>query len=99
MKSLYTDIEVPYDELPKDTGMEIVKRYDGINDFVNIKNLISNDKEGFVIRFKNGFRMKIKGDEYIRLHKIVTNISNRDIWEYLKKEWQQTLWWAHLNEC
>ena len=85
MKSLYTDIEVPYDELPKDTGMEIVKRYDGINDFVNIKNLISNDKEGFVIRFKNGFRMKIKGDEYIRLHKIVTNISNRDIWEYLKK--------------
>jgi RNA ligase len=28
--------------------------------------------------------MKIKGDEYKRLHKILTNISNRDIWEYLK---------------
>jgi RNA ligase len=28
--------------------------------------------------------MKIKGDEYVRLHKILTNISNRDIWEYLK---------------
>ena len=21
------------------------------------------------------------------------------LWEYLKKEWQQTLWWTHLNEC
>jgi len=49
-----------------------------------LKEEISNDKEGYVIRFKNGFRMKIKGDEYIRLHRILTNISNRDIWEYLK---------------
>jgi len=28
--------------------------------------------------------MKIKGEEYKRLHRILTNISNRDIWEYLK---------------
>ena len=49
-----------------------------------LKEEISNDKEGYVIRFKNGFRMKIKGDEYVRLHRILTNISNRDIWEYLK---------------
>ncbi len=46
---------------------------------------IPNDKEGYVIRFKNGFRMKIKGEEYKRLHRILTNISNRDIWEYLKE--------------
>jgi RNA ligase len=49
-----------------------------------LKEEISNDREGYVIRFKNGFRMKIKGEEYIRLHRILTNISNRDIWEYLK---------------
>lgn len=49
-----------------------------------LKEEISKDKEGYVIRFKSGFRMKIKGDEYIRLHRILTNISNRDIWEYLK---------------
>jgi len=46
---------------------------------------IPKHKEGYVIRFKNGFRMKIKGDEYKRLHRILTNISNRDIWEYLKE--------------
>jgi hypothetical protein len=28
--------------------------------------------------------MKIKGSEYVRLHKILTNISNRHIWECLK---------------
>jgi RNA ligase len=49
-----------------------------------LKEEIQKDREGYVIKFKNGFRMKIKGDEYVRLHKILTNISNRDIWEYLK---------------
>ena len=49
-----------------------------------LKEEISKDREGYVIRFKNGFRMKIKGDEYVRLHRILTNISNRDIFEYVK---------------
>jgi RNA ligase len=51
-----------------------------------LKEEIQKDREGYVIRFKNGFRMKIKGEEYCRLHKILTNISNRDIWEYLKDD-------------
>lgn len=28
--------------------------------------------------------MKVKGEEYVRLHRILTNFSNIDIWEYLK---------------
>jgi hypothetical protein len=50
-----------------------------------LKEEISNDREGYVIRFKNGFRMKIKGDEYKRLHKILTNFSSKDIWELMKE--------------
>jgi RNA ligase len=30
--------------------------------------------------------MKIKGDEYIRLHYILTNISSRDIWQWAMDE-------------
>jgi RNA ligase len=46
----------------------------------NIKN-----KEGFILRFQPGnFRMKIKFEEYVRLHRLLTNFSNVDIWEYLK---------------
>jgi RNA ligase len=66
-------------------GFEIVTTYKTWGEGYDLlKEEISKDKEGYVIRFKNGFRMKIKGDEYVRLHKILTNISNRDIWEYLK---------------
>jgi RNA ligase len=48
-----------------------------------LKREISNSKEGYVIRFKNGMRMKIKGNEYVRLHRILTNFSTTDIWELL----------------
>jgi len=53
-------------------------------DWETLKKEISKDNEGYVIRFKSGFRMKIKGEEYIRLHKILTNFSTKDIWELLK---------------
>lgn len=65
-------------------GFNRVKKYNGINDYKKIKELISDNAEGYVICFKNGFRMKIKGDEYCRLHSIITNVSNIVIWEHLK---------------
>jgi RNA ligase len=66
-------------------GFDVVTMYEISNKtYDSIKNIIPNDKEGYVIAFKNGFRMKIKGDEYIRLHRILTETSSRDIWECLK---------------
>jgi len=55
------------------------------NTFDTYKQLNIPNSEGFVIRFyPSNFRMKIKFEEYVRLHRILTNVSNRDIWEYLK---------------
>ncbi len=53
-------------------------------DWETLKKEISKDNEGYVIRFSGGMRMKIKGDEYVRLHRILTNFSTKDIWELLK---------------
>lgn len=82
-----TGNEVPDSSLffSQESGFECVTTYKTWGEGYDLlKEEISKDKEGYVIRFKNGFRMKIKGDEYVRLHKILTNISNIDIWEYLK---------------
>ena len=62
---------------------KVVKRYDGINDYSILKSMIKDNEEGFVIKFSNGDRMKIKGKEYLRLHKIMTNVSTTGIWEML----------------
>jgi len=66
-------------------GFKVVKKYDGINDYSILKGMIKDDEEGFVVRFSNGDRMKIKGDEYLRLHKIMTNVSTTAVWEMLSE--------------
>ncbi|MEU8890871.1 RNA ligase [Streptomyces sp. NPDC048442] len=38
------------------------------------------DAEGFVVRFASGLRTKVKIAEYVRLHKVLTGITERDIW-------------------
>jgi RNA ligase len=65
-------------------GFKIVRKFDGVDDYKSLKTMVEENKEGFVIRFKSGMRMKIKGDEYVRLHRLLTNFSNVDIWELLK---------------
>jgi hypothetical protein len=51
-----------------------------------LKELNTKNKEGFVLRFfPSNFRLKIKFEDYINLHRIVTGISNVLIWEYLKE--------------
>ncbi len=66
-------------------GFPVVKRYLGITDHTKLKSSIKPDHEGFVIRFNSGLRMKVKGEEYVRLHRLLTNFSNVDIWKCLKE--------------
>jgi RNA ligase len=65
-------------------GFDVVKKYDGINDYKELKQMVKNDQEGFVVKFSNGDRVKVKGVEYLRLHKIMTNVTTTGIWECLK---------------
>ena len=57
----------------------------GTDLYNDLKKLNTDNSEGFVLRFQpDTFRMKIKFDDYVRLHRLLTNFSNVDIWEYLK---------------
>lgn len=52
-----------------------------------LKSLNTKNKEGFIFRFHpSNFRMKIKFEDYIRLHRIITGVSNIAIWEYLVED-------------
>lgn len=69
----------------EDMGFEVVKRYPKITNYTVLKEFIPDSKEGYVIRFTNGDRVKIKGEEYLRLHKLMTNVSTTAVWEMLSE--------------
>lgn len=74
-----------YNEDFEHLGFEIVKKYPKITNYIYLKDYIPDTKEGYVIRFTNGDRVKIKGEEYLRLHKLITNVSTTAIWEMLSE--------------
>ena len=52
-----------------------------------LKSLNTKNSEGFIFRFHpSNFRMKIKFEDYIRLHRIITGVSNIAIWEHLMED-------------
>lgn len=73
------------EEFPlENIGFPVVEKYDGIKDILTLKEMNIANREGFIIKYTNNFRVKIKFDEYLRLHRIITQVSNLNIWEYLK---------------
>ena len=77
---------IRFRNLYNNLGFKVVKKYDGVRNYSELKSKILQNAEGFVIKFESGFRMKIKGEEYVRLHRILTGFSNVSIWEYLKEK-------------
>ena len=77
--------DVRLKNLIENLGFKVVKKYDGINDYSILKGMIKDDEEGFVVKFSNGDRMKVKGEEYMKLHKLITSVSTTAIWEMLSE--------------
>ncbi len=67
-----------------DSVFPVVKRYDGFSQFDELMATQDGTREGFVVRFESGQRVKIKFDEYKRLHKLLTGVSPKAIWEVLR---------------
>jgi RNA ligase len=68
--------------LPRYSG-PVVQRY-GQVDIDSLAAREEPNREGFVVVFESGLRIKIKFAEYLRLHKIVTEVSARMIWESMR---------------
>lgn len=67
-------------------GWRMAARHDykSISDLLATAGTLPATSEGFVIRFSNGHRIKIKGDEYCRIHRLVSNVSPLAIYENMK---------------
>lgn len=63
-------------------GFPIVQKFKSTN-LNDLKELNLPNKEGFVVKFKNGLRLKIKFANYLELHAVVSKISELSIWKML----------------
>ena len=73
-------------EIAAALGTRMAKRYayDSVADLLVTAKGLPPSEEGFVIRFENGFRLKVKGDEYRRIHALVSRLTPLAMWEAME---------------
>ena len=62
-----------------------LKTFDNFKTFEDVLNYTDDKAEGFVMRFESGLRLKVKFDEYKRLHKIMLGLTETKVWNHLMK--------------
>lgn len=73
------------EEIAAEYGFPIAEKFEySINDMIELQKTLPKDKEGFIVRFASGLRVKIKGEEYLRLHRVVSGITPLFIWREMK---------------
>ena len=79
-------IELPFYQLRllnRQLGWSIANRwnYSSVSELLEKAKTLPSTEEGFVLRFSNGHRLKVKGDEYCRIHRIISRVTPLAMWE------------------
>ena len=70
--------------LPRSTGFPVVAELAALPHPAAARALDRDDAEGVVLRYPTaGLRLKVKFAEYTRLHRILSQVSSLNLWEYL----------------
>jgi RNA ligase len=78
--------ELPRSELESvanNAGFGIVNShsYASVAQLVEVARDLPREREGFVIRFADGLRIKLKGEQYCRIHRLVSQCTPLALWE------------------
>lgn len=66
-------------------GCPIAVKFDcTIEEAIELQKTLPVEREGFVVRFANGLRVKIKGEEYLKMHRLLNGISPLSTWRVMK---------------
>jgi RNA ligase len=78
-----TGRDLPLDDVA--APFEKVRRYDGIADVDELLRDQESNREGYVVYWPSQqLRLKVKFSEYVRIHRLVTGVTERRIWEMLR---------------
>jgi len=87
VRNNFSDEELDHVKEAQRLGLSYAKEYsfEKVEDAVKyLDGLQGSEFEGFVCKYTNGLRVKIKSLDYIRLHKLLSGVSARDIWLSLR---------------
>lgn len=91
VRMLDTGEFLPYNEMLMVAAMlncNTIKRYQysTVDEVIDAVKQFTMNEEGIVLRYRNGFMVKIKGDEYCKVHRIISCITPLAFWRAIDIE-------------
>jgi RNA ligase len=85
-RNRFTGADIAYDELTligERLGMRVVERLESsdLDALLRRAEQLDGNHEGFVLQFADGSRVKVKGEEYKRLHRLLSGINAKTLAE------------------
>ena len=67
------------------SGIKLVERhsFESFSNLLTEASTLPSVREGFVIRFSDGVRIKVKGPEYLRIHNLIAGVTPLGIWNLM----------------
>jgi len=82
---IHTDSGEEDDVLDYKDLFNVVTKYDSVKDYLQFRqDQNGKNREGFVIKFSNGFRMKLKFAEYFSAHSVKSHLNCKKILDTIK---------------
>jgi len=81
-----TGREIPREELEmwaRINNLEVVEKFDKTLAECAAEDI--SGEEGYVLTYSNGVKVKVKFNEYVRLHRILTGLNPKTVWEMLSQ--------------
>lgn len=102
--NIETGFELPYSDIVnygRNNGFRVAERYP-MFDLEKCKSFAETNREGFVLQYWPNkapvpLRLKVKTVEYTRLHKIITGMNPKGIWEHLSGGYDSNAIWANTT--
>ena len=64
-------------------GLRLVESHThaSLDELLSLCRSLPRDREGFVVRFRGGLRIKLKGEQYCRIHKLISRCTPLALWD------------------
>lgn len=84
LAAIHRETGEEFPDLARVLPFEQPRFFPGVRRVDHLLGIDKPNEEGFVVRFRSGVRVKVKMADYCRLHKLLTGVSPKSIWEHLK---------------
>ena len=73
------------DKVALELGVRRPQIYDyTLDDIIGMRDTLPKYEEGWVVRYANNFRIKVKGSEYLKMAKLISHLSPLAVWEVME---------------